>query len=288
MAKGSETAIAAILGGFARGMQQGIKDRKDKDFEEEKLGLSLAAEERRAKGEAARTALAEQRLGFEKEREARFVKQSGEESKRKEKEFGIKEAELGLKKEELELKKQKDILDKTKENVKEINELRKEVSSLKVTKDLNEVSTSYKKLVQSAASKSPAGDLSVIFSYMKMLDPGSVVRESEFATDAKARSWLSETEDKGVPVPSFVKQAIQKLNTGESLLPEQRKDFVDNANKLVESQIMGFREATRAHREATKERGLPEKQIFPETPSTGKGRAKSMSREEKIKFLEGK
>lgn len=72
---------------------------------------------------------------------------------------------------------------------------------------------------------SPVGDLAIIFNFMKMQDPASVVRESEFQTAAQARAWLSETESSGIVVPSAVKQGIQKLQDGTMLLPEQRKDF---------------------------------------------------------------
>lgn len=87
-----------------------------------------------------------------------------------------------------------------------------------------------------AVSKTPsaAGDLALIFNFMKMLDPGSVVRESEFRTAEQARAWLSKAEGEGIRVPAAIVQGIQKLSTGQKLLPEQRQDFLSQAKNLFE------------------------------------------------------
>jgi len=74
----------------------------------------------------------------------------------------------------------------------------------------------------SAEDPSPAGDLSLIFNYMKMLDPGSTVREGEFATAAGAAS-----------VPERFKGAYKKVVSGEMLTTGQRKDFVNRAKGLM-------------------------------------------------------
>lgn len=84
---------------------------------------------------------------------------------------------------------------------------------------------------------SPVGDLAIIFNFMKMQDPASVVRESEFQTAAQARAWLSETESSGIVVPSAVKQGIQKLQDGTMLLPEQRKDFLSQSQNVLKGQL---------------------------------------------------
>lgn len=57
--------------------------------------------------------------------------------------------------------------------------MRKEVTDR--VKDQREVLTMYQKVQAAAHQPSAANDLSLIFGYMKMLDPGSVVREQEFA-----------------------------------------------------------------------------------------------------------
>ncbi|XYD08806.1 hypothetical protein R1A27_28360 [Methylobacterium sp. NMS12] len=68
---------------------------------------------------------------------------------------------------------------------------------------------------------SPASDIGLVFGYMKMLDPGSVVREGEYATAANAAG-----------IPERVRNAYNKAMKGEFLTPEQRQDFVGQAAEL--------------------------------------------------------
>lgn len=76
-----------------------------------------------------------------------------------------------------------------------------------------------------AANQDPTGasDVSMIFSFMKMLDPGSVVRESEF-------QLASDTAG----APEFVKAAAQKLISGERLTDVSRANFITEADKIFE------------------------------------------------------
>ena len=68
---------------------------------------------------------------------------------------------------------------------------------------------------------SPASDISLVFGYMKMLDPGSVVREGEYATAKNAAG-----------VPERVLNAYNKAVSGEFLSDTQRKDFLNQASEL--------------------------------------------------------
>lgn len=88
--------------------------------------------------------------------------------------------------------------------------------------DFTKVRDAYDRIEASATDPSPAGDLALIFNYMKMLDPGSVVRESEFATAQNAAS-----------VPERVRSSFNRVLSGEKLSPKQRKDFVGRANSLM-------------------------------------------------------
>ena len=67
----------------------------------------------------------------------------------------------------------------------------------------------------------PAGDISLIFAYMKMLDPGSTVREGEQATARNAAA-----------VPDYVRNMYNKVIGGLSLTPQQRTDFVGRARDI--------------------------------------------------------
>lgn len=83
---------------------------------------------------------------------------------------------------------------------------------------------SFVRIQKSASDPSPAGDLALIFNFMKLLDPGSVVRETEFATASNAAG-----------VPERTRNFYNRLLSGERLGPDdgfQRQDFVDRAVKL--------------------------------------------------------
>lgn len=69
-----------------------------------------------------------------------------------------------------------------------------------------------------------AADLALIFNYMKMLDPGSVVREGEFALARKAGS-----------VPQQVKAYLNSVVNGGQLDPVTRKRLVAQARNQYNS-----------------------------------------------------
>ena len=75
------------------------------------------------------------------------------------------------------------------------------------------------------ASPTAAGDLALIFNYMKMLDPGSVVREGEFATAQNTAG-----------VPDRVRNVYNRLLSGERLAPVQRQNFKTEAGNVLLSQ----------------------------------------------------
>lgn len=103
---------------------------------------------------------------------------------------------------------------------KDSTTLRKEF--LSQSKDYQKVRDSYTRVIGSTQDPSPAGDLSLIFNYMKMLDPGSVVRESEFRTAASAGSYGDR-----------IQASVQKILSGERLSSDMRQDFVQKASVLL-------------------------------------------------------
>ena len=97
------------------------------------------------------------------------------------------------------------------------SKFRKEYSEQ--TKGYQEVKSAYGRVLSS--EDSAVGDLSLIFGYMKMLDPGSVVREGEFATAQNAAG-----------VPERIQNIYNKVISGERLSPSQRASFKGQAGKL--------------------------------------------------------
>ncbi len=106
----------------------------------------------------------------------------------------------------------------------DIGGLRKEFT--KLSGDYIKVRDAYARIGASAKDPSAAGDLALIFNYMKVLDPGSTVREGEFATAQNSAG-----------VPDRVRNVFNKIMRGERLGVDQRKDFVDRAEKLYNAQL---------------------------------------------------
>jgi len=136
---------------------------------------------------------------------------------------------------------------------KTISDVRKEISGLQVTKDVAIIDSALGKLDSSLKDATAAGDLAGVFSFMKILDPGSVVRESEFKTAANAAG-----------LPERFGQMFEKVGKGTILTPRQRKDFTDIAKQLAAAQFETFKSATAPQRAFVEERGLPGEQIFPQ------------------------
>jgi len=90
------------------------------------------------------------------------------------------------------------------------------------------VRDSYNRIQASATNPSPAGDLSMVYNYMKMLDPGSVVRESEFASAAAAKPMLERL--------GLSWDTVGSVWSGKKLTTGQRQDFLNRANQLYQTE----------------------------------------------------
>lgn len=111
------------------------------------------------------------------------------------------------------------------QGLKEATALRKEFEGLPEVKDFRQIESSYSKILNVAKNPSAAGDISLVFSYMKMLDPQSTVREGEFVSAKNAAG-----------VPEQIINTYNKLRTGQFLSEKQRQDFADQARRIYNSQ----------------------------------------------------
>jgi hypothetical protein len=102
--------------------------------------------------------------------------------------------------------------------------LRKEFQAR--TKVYGELGTTFSNIKASAGAKTGPGDIALITGFMKMLDPGSVVRETEFAT-ARDTAGLFES----------LKNDAQKLESGQlfTLNSTQRQKYVDLAEQYLKA-----------------------------------------------------
>jgi hypothetical protein len=85
-----------------------------------------------------------------------------------------------------------------------------------------EIVNSYDKVVNT--SDTAAGDVSLIFAFMKMLDPGSVVREGEFATAENTAG-----------IPERITQQYNKALEGDRLSKNQRAAFKNEAGRVFQT-----------------------------------------------------
>lgn len=129
-----------------------------------------------------------------------------------------------------------------------------------------------------AARPTAAGDISLVFSYMRMLDPGSVVREGEFATAQNAAG-----------VPTQIRNAYNRALSGERLAPAQRDDFKAQARALLDSELSGQLQRESEYRSIAERAGMRPEDIVrdligPYRTKAPKSVTEPLSREEQAEL----
>lgn len=141
-----------------------------------------------------------------------------------------------------------DYYDKEEANKKtefdQANVLRDEFNSR--TEDFGERQDKFMQIKTFSEDPSAAGDIAMIFAYMKMLDPNSVVRESEYATAASA----------GPIVDARTRGLYNRLLTGTRLLPEQRADFMRRSEDLYRNSLKGYNKNVNSYTDLATNAGL--------------------------------
>jgi hypothetical protein len=100
-------------------------------------------------------------------------------------------------------------------------DLRKEYNALPDIKAFNEVNTAYNQIKVATQRPSPANDLAAATKFMKLLDPNSVVRESELNMAIAASGLYDRIANTG-----------NRILNGEKITSTQRKDFFDAATQF--------------------------------------------------------
>ena len=104
--------------------------------------------------------------------------------------------------------------------------LREEYSKNGITQDTQKMVMAYEKMQSVAKQPSAAGDLALIFNYMKVLDPPSTVRESEQASAQNAAG-----------VPERIRALYNNVREGRRLTDSQIEDFLAQSKNLYNAQI---------------------------------------------------
>lgn len=114
--------------------------------------------------------------------------------------------------------------------------------------DFIKVSSAFDRI--QAADDTPAGDVSLIFAFMKMLDPGSTVREGEFATAAEAGN-----------VPDRIIGLYKRAIEGTRLAPSVRADFITQSENIIDKARKTAKSIIRPILRRAKRSGLDETAI---------------------------
>jgi hypothetical protein len=122
-------------------------------------------------------------------------------------------------------------------------ELRREIIGQQTYKDAQTVAAAYEKIKRT--SETGAGDMALIFNYMKLLDPGSTVREGEYATAQNSGS-----------VPQNVAQWWNRALKGEKLPPEVRRNFRDEASRAMSVHAERFATSFAPYRRLAEKYGI--------------------------------
>ena len=117
----------------------------------------------------------------------------------------------------------------------------------KASKTFTDQVSAYTRVQASATTPSAAGDLALIFNYMKMLAPSSVVREGEFATAVNTGS-----------IPQIIWAKYNKILKGERLSDSMRQDFVDRSRILYDTAVIQQTRVDTDFRTRGQKLGIPE------------------------------
>lgn len=97
---------------------------------------------------------------------------------------------------------------------------------LKRTDKYREMKRQFDGMRSSAKQASGPGDVALIMGFQKMLDPTSVVRETEFAITEQSAGRMEQ-----------LLNTLTKFKTGQRLTPEQRTSFVNLAKKYYDAAV---------------------------------------------------
>lgn len=121
--------------------------------------------------------------------------------------------------------------------------LRTEYTNQSKTNGFIEVKNQYDKI--KTAPDTAAGDLSLIFAYMKILDPNSTVREGEFANAQNTAG-----------VPGQIVNAYNKALSGKRLNSTQRQEFKSAAAQTYNSHVKTQKQLYNFYKNQAEEMGL--------------------------------
>jgi hypothetical protein len=136
-------------------------------------------------------------------------------------------------------------------------ELRKEFAGLTPVKEFPTVQTAYKQITNALNNPSAANDLAAATKFMKLLDPGSVVRESELGMAMAATGAVERMQN-----------YLTRLQNGEMLNPAQRADFKKAAGLAYQAAESTYNDISNQYIDLAKTNNLnPNNVVLPQRRS---------------------
>ena len=105
------------------------------------------------------------------------------------------------------------------------------------TEKPREIISQYQRMLNAVENPSAAGDIALVFSFYKTIDPISAVREGEYDKVLASSS-----------VPDRIKNYIRKVQTGEVLAPSMREDLLNTARQNVNAVVPQLQNLTNNYR----------------------------------------
>ena len=124
---------------------------------------------------------------------------------------------------------------------------------VKEAKPFSDLRTNYSRIKAANQDNTGASDIAMVYSFMKMLDPTSVVREGEFAT----------TENAG-GVPQQIQSLYNKVINGQRLTPEVRQQFVQQADRQYQEQYNTYKQIQSTYVNLAKQYNLDPAKVAPD------------------------
>jgi hypothetical protein len=131
------------------------------------------------------------------------------------------------------------------------------------TNEFGIVRNAYSAISEFEKNPSAAGDISLVFQFMKLQDPNSSVREGEYANAENAAG-----------VPARLRNLFNKVKDGSFLTPQQRADFVGQSGRLYDTRLKQYKSEENRYRDLAKRYGLdPEKITYDRSGGLAKSTA---------------
>lgn len=160
-------------------------------------------------------------LGEEKRQGAQFANQKELAGINNAAEWARVQAQLGAKGKEDEAK-------KTEQTFKMETDLRNKLIDMPETKDAMKVAGYYRGVKN--ATPNGAGDIGLLYNYLHIVEPGSMVKDTEFVTAGKSNG-----------LPGHVQGLFNQLTAQGMLSEGVRKQIREESRKLTESRMTGYR-----------------------------------------------